>query len=171
MHGFDGYMRHAYPSDKVSFLLISAAGSPSMPSIPTSYVILSANCIRKESRDQCNCLFTLVDSLDSIAVLFTVNRQIIAGKDAFIDAVQKVTEQISFEHDLFVDVPLLTTRVLGGLVTYLANSSSRHISWLLSLSSASVISSTRVNCWSLQWIWLTVFWKQWETPKVTWGAQ
>ncbi|KAF7723480.1 alpha mannosidase-like protein [Apophysomyces ossiformis] len=97
-HGWDNYMKHAYPEDELNPIKCSGRGSD------------------KIDRDNINVndvlgdySLTLIDTLDTLAI--------IGSQAQFEDAVNRVLKQVSFDQDNKVQVFELNIRALGGLLS------------------------------------------------------
>ena len=95
-HAYDNYMEHAYPGDEL--MPLSCSGR-----------FRGKTASRGDIDDSLgNFALTLVDSLDTLAVIGDVDR--------FEKAVQKVISEIRFDSDLVVSVFETNIRILGGLI-------------------------------------------------------
>eukprot|EP00039_Didymoeca_costata_P008846 m.117669 g.117669 ORF g.117669 m.117669 type:complete len:532 (-) comp14256_c0_seq1:67-1662(-) len=95
--GYDNYMRHAFPLDELDPIHCTGRGvDPDASNININDVLG-------------NYSLTLVDSLDSLAIL--------GNKTEFWKAVRLVIDTVSFDQDSTVQVFEVTIRVLGGLLS------------------------------------------------------
>ncbi|GMT05600.1 hypothetical protein PENTCL1PPCAC_27774 [Pristionchus entomophagus] len=97
MHGYNSYMKYAWPADEL--MPLSCAGrvrgvTPSRGDVDDSLG---------------NFSLTLIDTLDTLIV--------VGAYDEFEDAVKKVVENVRFDSDLIVSVFETNIRVLGGLIS------------------------------------------------------
>ncbi|KAF8381581.1 hypothetical protein PRIPAC_70723 [Pristionchus pacificus] len=97
MHGYDSYMKYAWPADEL--MPLSCAGrvrgvTPSRGDVDDSLG---------------NFSLTLIDTLDTLIV--------VGAYDQFEDAVKKVVDNVRFNTDLTVSVFETNIRVLGGLIS------------------------------------------------------
>jgi mannosidase alpha-like ER degradation enhancer 3 len=96
-HAFDSYMTYAYPADEL--MPLSCKGRYRAKNTPRGDIdeVLG------------NFTLTLVDSLDTLALLNKV--------DKFEQAVRNVIEHVSFDKDIVVSVFESNIRMLGGLLS------------------------------------------------------
>ena len=94
-HGFDGYMRHAFPADEL--MPLSCKGR---------FRDVEAN--RGDLDDALgNFSLTLIDSLDTLVILDELDR--------FDAAVRLVADSVTFDSDIVVSVFEVNIRVVGTL--------------------------------------------------------
>ncbi|GMR31177.1 hypothetical protein PMAYCL1PPCAC_01372 [Pristionchus mayeri] len=97
MHGYNSYMKYAWPADELMPLTCAGRVRGVTPS-------------RGDVDDSLgNFSLTLIDTLDTLIV--------VGAYDEFEDAVKKVVENVRFDSDLIVSVFETNIRVLGGLIS------------------------------------------------------
>ncbi|KAI8849007.1 glycoside hydrolase [Chytridium lagenaria] len=94
-HGYDNYLKHAFPKDELNPILCSGRGPDY--SDPNNWNI---NDVLG------NFSMTLIDSLDALAIL--------GDKERFEQGVRLVIDNVNFDLDSRVQVFEVTIRVLGG---------------------------------------------------------
>ena len=95
-HAYDNYMNHAYPGDEL--MPLSCSGR-----------VRGSTSSRGDIDDSLgNFALTLVDSLDTLAVIGDIDR--------FEKAVHKVITEVKFDSNLVVSVFETNIRILGGLI-------------------------------------------------------
>ncbi|XXQ29589.1 alpha-1,2-Mannosidase [Plasmodiophora brassicae] len=97
-HGFENYMRHAFPHDELK--PISATYTDSLCELGGS---------APAGNEYQGVAMTLIDALDTLAV--------VGNYTAFRDAVRYVSNHVTFDHDIRVNVFEVNIRILGGLLS------------------------------------------------------
>lgn len=109
-HGFNGYMRHAWPKDEL--MPLSCKGVSHDPALPDLVNDVLGNFS-----------LTLIDNLDTLALM--------GHRKQFRSSVEKVLSTVTFDQDVEVQVFEVSIRVLGGLLSghLMASDPRSGVSW------------------------------------------